>query len=124
MVEPGVAAQQRAPAAGAVAMEHVAGNHARLFDAAGNLLAEGDAGVSAAPNTFDVVAAEAAELMSYYFGRNGRAVIIEIGGLRREGRLDTTWDAGRRRWLVRINEKAATVQPRSTDPRTRILRTG
>jgi hypothetical protein len=54
-------------------------------------------------------------LMAYYFGRNGRAVTIELGGLRREGRLDTAWGAGRRKWLVRINQ-AATGDSASVDP--------
>ncbi len=45
-------------------------------------------------------------LLDYYFARGRRRVVIDLGAVRFEGRLDTRWDGNCRHWLVATDAPA------------------
>lgn len=52
-------------------------------------------------------------LLDYFFSRGRRRVVIDLGAVRFEGRLDTRWDGNCRRWLVAADAPA--VVPAAPD---------
>lgn len=90
----------------------LAGLRVRVLDADGTPLtaavssAEEDAGavVLADVDRPDV-------LMTFFFGRGERMVLLEAPGLTVEGTLETWWIGGARQWQVFVDRPLVTLRP-------------
>lgn len=87
------------------------GQRVRVLDADGTPLTAAMSG-SAEDETVCLTEVDSPEvLMTYYFGRGERLVVLEFDGLTVEGTLETWWLGGGRRWQIYVDRPLATLGP-------------
>jgi hypothetical protein len=67
------------------------------------IVTTGSARIDGDPHVIALTAADAAALLDFYFARGGHHVVVDLGGVRLQGCIETRWDGQQRHWLIRTD---------------------
>lgn len=74
-----------------------------VFDEHNLIVTTGSARIDGDPHVIALTAADAAALLDFYFARGGHHVVVDLGGVRLKGCIETRWDGQQRHWLIRTD---------------------